>query len=45
MADNMQGLKWNGIAIYMDDIIIGGKNFQEHYDLLRDVFERLRAAG
>ena len=45
MADIMQGLQWNGIAVYLDDIIIGGKNFQEHYDLLRDVFERLREAG
>ena len=44
MADIMQGLQWNGIAVYLDDIIIGGKNFQEHYDL-RDVFERLREAG
>ena len=45
MADIMQGLQWNGIAVYLDDIIIGGKNFQEHYDMLRDVFERLREAG
>ena len=26
MADIMNGLQWNGIAIYLDDIIIGGKN-------------------
>ena len=45
MADIMQGLQWNGIAVYLDDIIIGGKNFQEHYDMLRDVFQRLREAG
>ena len=45
MADIMQGLQWNGIAVYLDDIIIGGKNFLEHYDMLRDVFERLREAG
>ena len=45
MADIMQELQWNGIAVDLDDIIIGGKNFQEHYDLLRDVFERLREAG
>ena len=44
MADIMQGLQWNGIAVYLYDIIIGGKNFQEHYDLLRDVLERLREA-
>ena len=46
MANIMQGLQWNnGIAVYLDDIIISGKNFQEHYDLLRNVFERLREAG
>ena len=45
MADIMQGLQWNGIAVYLDDIIIGGKNFQEHYGMLRDVFQRLREAG
>ena len=45
MADIMQGLQWNGIAVYLDDIIIGGKNLQEHCDLLRDVFERLPEAG
>ena len=45
MADIMNGLQWNGIAVYLDDIIIGGKNFQEHYDLLKEVLERLRGAG
>ena len=45
MADIMQGLQWNGIAVYLDDIIIGGKNFQENYDMLKDVFQRLREAG
>ena len=45
MADIMQGLQWNGIAVYLDDIIISGKNFQEHYDMLTDVFQRLREAG
>ena len=45
MADIMNGLQWNGIAVYLDDISIGGKNFQEHYDLLKEVLERLRGAG
>ena len=45
MADIMNGLQWNGIAVYLDDIIIGGKNFQEHYDLLKEVLERLRGVG
>ena len=45
MSDIMKGLQWNGIAVYLDDIIIGGRNFREHYDLLKEVFERLRGAG
>ena len=28
VADIMNGLLWNGIAVYLDNIIIGGKNFQ-----------------
>ena len=45
MADIMNGLQWNGIAVYLDDIIIGGRNFREHYGLLKEVLERLRGAG
>ena len=45
MADIMNGLQWNGIAVYLDDIIIGGRNFREQFDLLKEVLERLRAAG
>lgn len=44
MADITKGLQWNGIAVYLDNIV-GGKNFREHYDMLRDVQQRLRAAG
>ncbi|KXJ09791.1 Retrovirus-related Pol polyprotein from transposon 17.6 [Exaiptasia diaphana] len=45
MSDVMRGLSWNGIAIYLDDIIIGGASFEEHLQLLKDVFVRLRDAG
>lgn len=45
MADIMNRLQWNGIAVYLDDIIIGGRNFREHCDLLKEVLEHLRAAG
>ena len=41
----MNGLQWSGIAVYLNDIIIGGTNFCEHYDLLKEVLERLRGAG
>ena len=45
MANIMNGLQWNGIAVYLDDIIIGGINFRKHYDLLKEVLERLHGAG
>ena len=45
MSDVMRGLAWNGVAIYLDDLIIGGRNFEEHMELLKEVFSRLRAAG
>lgn len=41
----MNGLQWDGIAVYLDDIIIGVKIFQEQYYLLKGVLERLRGAG
>ena len=44
MAGIINGLQWNGIAVYLDDIIIGGKTFREHY-LLKEILERLRGAG
>ena len=31
--------------MYLDDIIIGGRNFCEHYNLLKDMLQRLREAG
>ena len=45
MADVMGGLAWSGVAIYLDDIIIGGTTFEEHIRLLKDVLSRLREAG
>ena len=42
VADIMNGLQWSEIALNQDDIIIGSNNFQEHYDLLKKVLERLR---
>ncbi|KAK3736097.1 hypothetical protein QZH41_003541 [Actinostola sp. cb2023] len=45
MADVMRDLTWNGVAIYLDDIIIGGASFDEHLRLLKEVLSRLRNAG
>ena len=45
MADVMSGLTWNGAAIYLDDIIIGGTNFEKHINLLRVVFNAWEMPG
>ena len=45
IADALRGLLGNGVTAYLDDIIIGGKSFQEHLSLLEAVLERLKQAG
>lgn len=45
MVDNvLAGLEHKAVA-YMDDIIVHGRNQEEHNQHLREVFERLRRAG
>ena len=39
------GLHWSTCLIYLDDIIIYGRDFDEHLTRLREVFVRLRDAG
>ena len=45
MTRTLQGLTWTSCLIYIDDIIIFGKTFEEHLTRLGTVLERLRAAG
>ena len=40
----LKGLAWKDCLVYLDDIIIWSKNFDEHLERLRAVFERLRLA-
>ena len=40
----MTGLNWKNVLIYLDDILIFGKDFEEYYTNLREVLERLRNA-
>ena len=40
----MTGLNWKNVLIYLDDILIFGKDFDENYDNLREVLDRLRNA-
>ena len=41
----LAGLKWKCCIVYMDDIIIFSKTFEDHIRDLRAVFTRLREAG
>ena len=38
------GLKWKRLLVYLDDIIIFSRSFENHVSDLREVFSRLRAA-
>ena len=41
----LAGLQWSHCLVYIDDIIVFGKTFQEHLSNLQMVFERIRQAG
>ena len=41
----LAGLQWSNCLVYLDDILIIGKTFQEHLDNLQLVFHRLKEAG
>lgn len=41
----LAGLQWSHCLVYLDDIVILGRDFQEHLSNIRCVFQRLRSAG
>jgi len=41
----LAGLEWKCCFVYLDDILVCSKTFEEHMEHLRLVFERLRRAG
>ena len=41
----LTGLQWQTCLVYIDDIIIFSKTFEEHITHLAEVFSRLKAAG
>ena len=41
----LTGLQWSQCLVYLDDIIVLGRSFEEHVQNLVQVFERLRASG
>ena len=41
----LTGLQWQICLVYLDDVIVVGKSFEEMVTNLRQVFDRLKAAG
>lgn len=41
----LRGLSWQICLVYLDDIIVIGRSFEEHLKNLREVFLRLRSAN
>ena len=39
------GLHWNSLLVYLDDVIIFGKTFEQELKRLQEVFERFRGAN
>ena len=41
----LAGIQWSSCLVYIDDIIIVGRSFEEHLHHLQQVFDRLKSAG
>ena len=41
----LAGLSWEMVLVYIDDLIVHSKSFEEHLGHLKEVFEKLRNAG
>ena len=41
----LQGLQWKTCLVYIDDIIVFGRTFEEHVQMTEQVFEIIRGAG
>ena len=41
----LHGLHWKSLLLYLDDVIVVGKTFTEHYDHLEEVLTPFRGAG
>jgi hypothetical protein len=41
----LQGLQWQSCLIYLDDVVIFSKTFDEHIEILSTVLDRIRTVG
>ena len=41
----LSGLQWSSCLVYLDDVVVVGRSFEEHLQNLESVFKRLRDAG
>lgn len=41
----LRGLEWRSCFVYLDDILVVSRTFEEHLEHLREIFKRLRSAG
>ena len=41
----LAGLKWTACLVYLDDVVVYGKDMQQHNERLREVLRCLRSAG
>jgi hypothetical protein len=41
----LRGLQWRVAVLYLDDIVVFGKTWEQHFDNLTQVLERLAEAG
>ena len=41
----LAGMEWDFCFVYLDDILVCSRTFEEHLDHLQEVFDRLRKLG
>ena len=41
----LRGLPWNICMVYLDDVLLFSKTFEQHLSCLEEVFSRIKAAG
>ncbi|KRZ52544.1 Retrovirus-related Pol polyprotein from transposon 17.6 [Trichinella nativa] len=41
----LTGIKWKKCLVYLDDVVIFGRTFQEHFNNLAEVLQRIRQSG